>query len=330
MNPAEKPRWSRPRDDRARTIPLTSPLKSMPVYRPAPYLALIAILLPCGLAGLIAAVMLNNNQQTPIWAPLLLLLLIPLLTVAWLFIRSVRLSPTGIAVGKPFQRWREAMWHQIVRAERHGVAVRIYTSWGDASRGDYISFAPRLLMDGDQLLKIILAHLPPQILDGALRMEALDQMPIPEDELTGMLRARPRNRWPLGGLALALAGAIGAAAAIFLVAEPLKVILGAIGAAVTALGVAIAVWLRQEVIVTPESLTIIRPWRRMPDEVPWDQVMVIDHSPHWALLKFRIGRSVRCIGPALLRTPERDRMFAFINRYCLQHGVLSYLHKGPF
>lgn len=330
MNPPERPPRSRPRDDRARTIPLTSPLKSMPVYRPAPYLALIAILLPGGLAGLLAALLLDNNRPIPVWAPLLILLLIPLLTGAWLLVRNVRLSPTGIAVGRPFQRWREATWRQIVRAERHGIAVRIYTAWDGDSHGDYISFTPRLLMDSDQLLKIVLGHLPPQILDGALRMEALDQMPIPEDEMTGMLRARPRTRWPLGGLALALAGGLGVAAAVIFEPGPLKVVLGALGVVVALLGIAIAVWLRQEVIVTPEGMTIIRPWRRAPDEVQWDQVMVIDHSPHWALLRFRIGRSVRCIGPALLRTPDRDRMFAFINRYCLQNGVLSYPHRGPF
>lgn len=299
----------------------------MPVYRPALYLALIAILLPFGLAGLLAALLLNNNQPIPVWAPLLILLLIPLLTGSWLLVRSVRISPTGIAVGRPFQRWREAMWHQIVRAERHGMVVRIYTSWDGASHGDFISFTPRLLMDGDQLLKIILAHLRPQILDGALRMEALDQFPIPEDEMTGMLRARPRNRWPLGGLTLALAGVVGAVAAVISAQEPLKVFLGALGIVAALLGGAIAVWLRQEVIVTQEGLTIIRPWRRAPDEVPWDQVVVIHHSPRWALLRFRLERSVRCIGPALLRTPERDRMFAFINRYCLQQGVLSYPHN---
>ena len=330
MNPPERPQRSRPRDDRARTVPLTSPLKSMPVYRPAPYLGLVAILLPCGLAGLIAALALNNNRPIPIWAPLLLLLLIPLLTAAWLFVRSVRLSPTGIAVGRPFQRWREAMWHQIVHAERRGMAVRIYTVWDGVSPGDYISFIPRLLMDGDQLLKIVLGHLRPQILDGALRMEALDQMPIPEGEMTGMIRARPRNRWPFGGIALSLVGVIGGMLALWFAPEPLAVILGAFGALAVLGGLASAIWLRQEVIVTPEGLTIIRPWRRAPDEVLWDQVMVVDHSPHWALLRFRVGRSVRCIGPGLLRAPERDRMFAFINRYCLQYGVVNYPHKWPF
>jgi hypothetical protein len=330
MNPPERSRKSRPRDDYARTIPLTSPLKSMPVYRPALYLSLSAILLPGALAGFIVAVLVNNHQRVPIWAPLLLLLLIPLVGAAWLFMRSVRLSPTGIAVGRPFQRWREAMWHKIVRAERHGMLIRIYTSWDVASRGEYISFAPRLLMEGDHLLKILLGHLRPQILDGALRMEALDQMPIPEEEMTGMLRARPRKRWPLGGWAMALVGVAGAALAIWFAPEPLAGILGALGTLVALLGVAIAVWLWQEVIVTPEGLTIIRRWQRLPDEVPWGQVMVIDHSPHWALLRFRIGRSVRCIGPALLRTPERDRMFAFINHYCLQQGALTLRHRGPF
>lgn len=334
MNPAERPRKSRPhstpRDDPARTVPLTSPLKTMPVYRPAPFLALTAILLPGALAGLITALLVYNHQPTPIWAPLLILLLIPLLTLAVLFTRSVRLSPTGIAVGRPFQRWNEAMWHHIVRAEQHGMSIRIYTSWDGASGGTYISFAPRLLMDGDQLVSTLLGHLRPSILDGALRMEALDQMPLPEGEITGTLRARPRNRWPLGSLALALVGVVGAAAALWLAPEPLAASLATVGALVAIVGMFVAVWLRQEVIVTPDALTIIWPWRRAPDEVLWDQVVILDHSRHWALLRFRMGRSVRCIGPALLRAPERDRMFAFINRYCLQHGVFSYPHKGLF
>lgn len=297
----------------------------MPIFRPAPYLAVVAILLPSAAAGVASALLLNENQQPPIWIPLLLLLFIPLLTVAWLFMRSVRLSPVGIAVGRPFQRWREAMWHEISRAERRGLYIRIYTTHGDS-----IAFAPRLLMDGGNLRQIILAHLRPQILDGALRMEALDQLRIPEADMTGILRARPRNRWPISGFSLSLAGVIGAALALVMLPEPVGLALGVMGALVTLLGVAIALWLLQEVIVTPEGMTIIRPWRRSPDEVMWHEVRVVDHSPHWAFIRFRMGRSVRCIGPALLRAPERDRMFAFINRYCLRPGVLNFPHKVFF
>ncbi|HET8906657.1 MAG TPA: hypothetical protein VFN11_06805 [Ktedonobacterales bacterium] len=297
----------------------------MPIFRPAPYLAVIAILMPTAAVVIAAAILLNQNQQPPVWVPLVILASIPILTLAWLFMRSVRLSPVGISVGRPFQRWREAAWHEIIRAERHGMYIRIYTN-----RDVYISFAPRLLMDGRQLHKIVLNHLRPQILDGSLRMEALDQMPVPEADLTGTLRARPRNRWPLSGFSLALAGAGGAALALIVLPEPLAGAICVLGIVVALLGIALALWLLQEVIVTTEGLTIIRPWRRSTDEVMWSDVRVLDHSRHWALLRFRVGRSVRCIGPTLLRAPERELMFAFINRYCLQHGVLSYPHRGLF
>jgi hypothetical protein len=297
----------------------------MPIFRPAPYLAVVAIFMPTAAVVIAATILLKQNEQPPIWVPLLILLLIPIFTVAWLFMRSVRLSPVGISVGRPFRRWREAMWHEIVRAERHGMYIRIYTD-----RGGYISFAPRLLMDGRQLHRIVLNHLRPQILDGALRIEALDQMPIPEVDLTGTLRARPRNRWPLSGFSLSLAGAGGAALALMLLPEPLAAVLCGLGVLVALIGIALALWLLQEVIVTTEGLTIIRPWRRSTDEVMWNEVRVLDHSQHWGLLRFRVGRSVRCIGPTLLRAPERDLMFAFINRYCLQHGVVNYPHRGLF
>lgn len=324
MEPRDRPRWTRPLEARARTIPLTSPLRSMPIFRPAPYLAVAAILLPIVAAGVASALLLNENQQAPIWVPLLILLFIPLLTVAWLFMRSVRLSPMGISVGRPFQRWHEAMWHEISRAERHGLFIRIYTTHGDS-----IAFAPRLLMDGDKLRNVILTHLRPQALDGALRTEALDTLQIPGSDL-GILRARPSNRWPISGFSLSLAAIIGATLALVALPEPVGLALSVIGALVALLGIALAVWLLQEIIVTQEGLTIIKPWRRSPYEVLWYQVRVVDHSPHWALIRFRVGSSVRCIGPALLRAPERDRMFAFINRYCLRPGVLNFPRRGLF
>lgn len=313
-------------EDRGRsTRPLTTPLRAMPIFRPALYLALVAILLPAAAAGVAAGLLLNDNHPAPVWVPLIILLFIPILAVAWLFMRSVRLTPMGISVGRPFQRWHEAMWHEINRAERRGLYIRISTASGDS-----ISFAPRLLMDGEQLRATVLTNLSPKVLDGPLRMMARDLMPIPESETTGMLRARPRNRWPLGGVSLSLVGLVVAALSLWW--APLPVALGiciACGVLV-ALGVFITIWLLQEVIVTPEGLTIIRPWRRSPEEVMWKEVRVLEHWAHWALLRFRMGRSVRCIGPSLLRAPERDRMFAFINRYCLGTGVINYPHKGLF
>ncbi len=69
MDPRDRPRWTRPLEARARTIPLTSPLRSMPIFRPAPYLAVVAILLPIVAAGVASALLLNENQQPPIWVP---------------------------------------------------------------------------------------------------------------------------------------------------------------------------------------------------------------------------------------------------------------------
>lgn len=302
----------------------------MPVCRPAPYLEGLAILMPM-LAFVIASVLLlNAKPQAPNWMPLLilvviLLIFIPLLIVAWLFMKSVRLSPMGIAVGRPFQRWREAPWQDIVRATRSGMFVRIYMSGGDS-----IAFAPRLLTDGDQLIMVILDHLRPHILDGALRSEALEQMGTPESDVMGMLRARPRGRWPFSGLVLALVGISGAVIALFMLPPGPAIALSALGVVVALCGVAAAVWLLQEVILNSEGLTIIQPWRRSPDELAWDQIRVLDHSANWMLLRFRAGRSVRCIGPGFLRGSERDQMMAFIKFYCLDHGVLNYPHRGLF
>ena len=302
----------------------------MPVCRPAPYLEAIAIMAPLIAIVIASVLLLNEKPQAPAWMPLLilvviLLIFIPLLIVTWLFMKSVRLSPVGIAVGRPFQRWHEAPWQEIARAERRGMFLRIYTSGGDS-----IAFAPRLLTDGDRLITVILAHLRPHILDGALRTEALEQMSAPESDVMGMLRARPRGRWSFSGLVVSLAGISGAVIALFLLPLELAIALSVLGVVVAFLALAVAIWLLQEVILTAEGLTIIQPWRRSPDELAWGEIKVLDHSANWLLLRFRAGRSVRCVGPALLRAPERDRMRAFINHYCLQRGVLNYPHRGLF
>lgn len=310
------------------------------MFRPAPYLAVIAILLPVALV-VIASALRDETQQAPTWVPtlivLFMLLYIPLLAVAWLFMRSVRLSISGIAVGRPFQRWREASWHDISRAERRFMFVHIYTHSGAS-----IAFAPRLLMNGNILLTVMLQYLPPRILDGALRMEALDHLRIPETGVTGMLRARARNRWPLGGFSLSFVGVVGAVLAVvsivepFLIMKPLSIILCAVAVLVALLGVVIGVWFLQEVIVTQDGMTIIRPWRRSPEEVMWSEVRVLIHSKRWALLRFRLAqtgrteRVVRCIGPGVLRAPEALRMDAFIKQHCLQHGVVAYPRRGLF
>ena len=103
-----------------------------------------------------------------------------------------------------------------------------------------------------------------------------------------------------------------------------------LGVALALLAATLTVWLLQEVILTAEGLTIIQPWRRSPVELAWGEIIVLDHSTNWMLLRFRAGRSVRCVGPALLRGPERVRMLAFINHYCLERGVLNYPHRWPF
>ncbi len=148
--------------------------------------------------------------------------------------------------------------------------------------------------------------------------------------MMGMLRARPRGRWPFGGFVLALGGIAGAVVAFFMLPLAYAIALGVLGALIACLGVALSIWLLQEVILTPEGLTIIQPWRRSPVEMLWSDVRVLDRSTNWMLLRFRAGRSVRCIGPALLRRPEHHRMIAFITRYCLQRNVLNYPHKGLF
>lgn len=315
MNLRDRPPRTQPLADRSKTKPLTSPLKEGPIFRPAPYLAVVAILLPIGSAIIASMVLLDTNQRVPIWVPLLILLCIPLLTVAWLFMQTVRVTQVGVAVGKPLQRWHEVMWNEIVRVERHGMFIRIRTKHGDT-----LTFAPRLLLDGNRLLDILFAYLLPPLLDGALRAEALDRRQLPETDLTEILRVRPRNRWPMLGFLLAVVGIVGATTAHVLLGPPLSWALSAVGVLLALLGIAIAIWLLQEVIVTSEGLTILRPWRRAADELLWTEIRTVHHTKNWALLQFRGMRSVRCIGPALLRKPERIRMHAYIDHYCLRHG----------
>ncbi|HEX5440947.1 MAG TPA: hypothetical protein VFW76_08690, partial [Ktedonobacterales bacterium] len=212
---------------------------------------------------------------------------------------------------------------------RNGMFLHFYTASGVS-----IAFAPRLLTDGDRLITVILAHLAPHVLVGSLRAEALDQMEMdePESDVTAMLRARPRGRWPFSGLVLALAGISGVVVALFLLPLELAIPLSLLGMAVALIAAAAAVWLLQEVILTAEGLTIIQPWRRSPIELAWDDIKVLDHSANWMLLRFRAGNAgsaERCIGPALLRGPERVRMLAFINHYCLNRDVLNYPHRWP-
>jgi hypothetical protein len=200
------------------------------------------------------------------------------------------------------------------------------------SSGVSIAFAPRLLTDGDKLIMVVLDHLAPHVLIGSLRAEALDQMEMdePESDVMGMLRVRPRGRWPFSGFALALAGISGAVIALFLLPLEFAIALSLLGVVVALFGVAAAVWLLQEVILMGEGLTIIQHWRRRQVELAWGEIKVLDHSANWLLLRFRAGRSVRCIGPALLRWPERVRMLAYINHYCLDRDVLNYPHRWPF
>lgn len=331
MIPPERPEYrTRPLAERAKTIPLPAAqrLRSEPIYRPASYLSLIAILVPIVAVGVAAKLLRDVNQRAPIWMPILILVFSGMLALATLFMRNVRLSANGVAVGRPFQRWNEAPWQDITHAERRGIFIRIETRGGTT-----IAFAPRLLTNGNQLLTMVLDNLRPENLDGALRIEALDHIRMPDSGMTGILRARPRNRWPFMGFALALLGVAGALLALVTLgaplAVPLAVLLCVVGALVALSGAILAIWCLQEVIVTPESMTIVRPWRRSAEEVAWAQVRVIDHTPHWALMRLHMESQaiVRSIGPGLLRGPERARMAAFIEQYCLQRRVLDVPRK---
>src|SRR5215467_492512 len=144
--------------------PMSSPMVDVNVYRPGSFLALAMLLVPLliALAGATGYVLLG--EHIPVWIPLLLLLWIPSTAALWVLLKSVRTTPVGVGVGRPWQRWQEVSYGDIEHIEWRGLSLRITTK-----DGFRMTFTPFLLRDGTRLEVGLLLRLPPHVIAGKLR-----------------------------------------------------------------------------------------------------------------------------------------------------------------
>src|SRR5579875_1686623 len=141
----------------------SSPLLHIQVYRPGPALALIILLTPAVVALAGAAVYLDVDGAVPPWLALTLLRWGPCMPGLWVAMQSVRTDSTGLAVGRPWQRWAEVRWEDIERVEARGALLRVV-----GAQGQRLTFSTALLRDGDRLRRQLLLRLPAHVLAGRL------------------------------------------------------------------------------------------------------------------------------------------------------------------
>jgi len=299
---------------------VSTPLTSGAVYGPGPYFALAILLIPVITALIGAVIFISFHGSLPIWLPFLLLAWLPILLLIWSLMKTVRLSTAGVAIGRPGSAWIEMPWEYIERVERRGPFIRLTDT-----RRHVASFAPALVVDGLRLRRQLLLRLPPQTLDGALRQEAQSLITGDiTDMTTGGLtevRARPRRRWATIGIVgfVALAALAGAALHFLplVAAIPIAILLLTPGLALL-VG---AFWLRQQVVVSEQGVSV-RGWlARKERAMRWDEVELIELTPGEIVIRLRGERRLLCPGPNLFSPTERNRIRAFIHAYCLDRGT---------
>jgi len=302
--------------ERGRAAPTTTPMLDTIEYRPGPYFALIALLAPVLVALGGAAIALNTMGTVPLWLPFVVLLWAPLLPVMWFAMQSVRTSPAGLAVGRPWRAWAEIGWDDIERVERVGPVLRI-----TASDGRRLSFLPGLLHEGARLQRQFLLHLPQQVFFGTLARKSRD---LVADRFSGVLRGRPAKGWRVVTGACCVVGLlVGAIALSGLTSLPREIgVIPAVPALLAAAIMGAALWwLSQEVALDESGITVQHWLRRGGWTVLWDDVQLLEHTPDQGLLRLHGPRRFVCMGPGLLPPAERDLMRAFIHEYCVKRGV---------
>ena len=302
--------------ERGRAATTTTPMLDTHEYHPGPYFALIVLLVPVLVALAGAAIALNTTGAVPLWLPFVVLLWGPLLPLLWFAMQSVRTSPMGLAVGRPWRAWVEIGWNDIERVERIGPVLRI--TGGDGRR---LSFMPRLLHEGARLQRLLLLHLPQRVFFGRLARKARDQV---SGQFSGALHGRPERGWQVGAGACGAGGLLVGALALSGVAGlPREVgVIPAVPALLAAIVAGVMLWWLSQEVTLDESGITVRHWlRRGGWTVLWDDVQLLEHTPDQGLLRLHgVGRFV-CMGPGLLPPAERDLMRAFIYEYCVKRGV---------
>ncbi len=270
-----------------------------------------------GTAGILLAI----NHRIPIAVPLLLLLCIPLISLAWLSVVSVRTSSAGIATTRPWRSWAELPWELIERAKSDGIRITLISS-----EGQRITFVPYILREGARLRREVLVRLPAQVLDDRLLGEArallADQVvPKPDGGLSGSIDARPRSALRILAIAVACVAVAAGTTAVLLRHDLLGMSIAVLAFAVFGAMLGAYFWLMQRIEVSDAGIHVTHVLARHSQVMAWSEVHLLEHTPAERIIRLRGDVRLRCAGPALLRRTERDVMRAFLNAYCIERGV---------
>src|SRR5262249_20352757 len=110
----------------------------------------------------------------PMWAAFALAGWIALAPVFWLLMKTVRVTAFGIATGRIWTEWKEALWGDISRVEWRGGRIHVLGANG-ASR----SFARRLLHDNRELRQYLTNRVSPRLIATPLVKQAVEDQERP-------------------------------------------------------------------------------------------------------------------------------------------------------
>jgi hypothetical protein len=283
------------------------------VYRPNGLVGLALIAGPAICVGA-AAPTIGATSHIPLWLPIALLLWLPALALVWALLKSVRLTPEGVACGRALGQWSMLGFGEIERIEQHGPRLVI----SGRRNSQTISFTPALLSRGGQLRRTLLLQLPLRTLVGALRAES-QRLSVGDEmaagDISGVLTVRTRRAWPMGAAALVVALLATGVALLVMLG------VGAVGLVVLALALALlcgllGLWSAQVIFVSEKGLVIQYPLLRHESDVYWTQAQQIGYAPWEVALLYRgASHTIYSIGPGLLTPSQARLMRQYINRY---------------
>ena len=286
------------------------------VYRPSGLVGLALIVGPA-ICVIIAAPGIVATSHIPLWLPIALLLWLPVLALVWALLKSVRLTPEGLACGRALGQWSILGFDEIERIEQHGLRLVV----SGRRNSQMLSFTPALLSRGGSLRRTLLLQLPLRTLVGPLRAES-QRLSVGNDltagDISGVLTVRTRRAWPVGaalvtvalvalGVALLMALGMGVAGLVALVVLlALALLCGLLG-----------LWSAQAIFVSEKGLVIQYALLRRESDVYWSQVQQIGYAPGEVALLYRGGarRTAYSIGPGALTPSQARLMRQYINRY---------------
>lgn len=309
----------------------STPLPGATLYRPGGKVALTLVLVPVLWACAAAGVFLETQTAIPLWLLGAMLLWVPFMPIFWRALKTVRISPFGIAAARPWGVWREIPWGSIAKVEQRGPRLRL------TSR-EYvrISFNPGMLHAGDELRRYLLSQLPPELLDDSLRDDArriamADSGPSYPGPLPSILRTRPRVPLRIGA-ALVTLSAIGAAvlAVVRLVTLRLAIVPGvplAAGALAIAFGGLLGfVWLSQQVTLSEVGISVAAFPSGRARGMQWSQIVLLEFTRRGRVIRLT-GRGarerVRCPGPRLMSPLDAAVYRAFLKRHLRDRHVME-------